>query len=161
MIKSCGGFFMFDYDTKGKVLANTLFQYILLFFIGAALYPIMEIAYRGYTHWSMAAAGGICLCAVHFIDLSLKRTHLLVKCIISATFITETEFLLGCILNVALKMNIWDYSELRFNVLGQICPQFTCVWFIISIPAFFISRAVSKTAAARSKDGGNIEKSPG
>ena len=33
---------------------------IVLFSIGAMGYGLIEILWRGYTHWSMLTAGGIC-----------------------------------------------------------------------------------------------------
>ena len=32
----------------------------MLFSIGAVGYGLIEIIWRGYTHWSMLGAGGIC-----------------------------------------------------------------------------------------------------
>ena len=141
---SCGGVFMPNYLIKKCSKKRLATEYLLLFTVGGILYPLMESVYRGYSHWSMALAGGICLCAVHLINTALGSSPLLIKCAASAVFSTETEFLLGCILNIALKMDIWDYSELKFNVLGQICPQFTFIWFMISVPALFISRMISQ-----------------
>jgi uncharacterized membrane protein len=46
--------------------------------------------------------------------------------------VTILEFIAGCILNLWLGLNVWDYSDLPFNILGQICPQFTFLWLFIS-----------------------------
>ena len=63
---------------------------------------------------------------------------LLVQALICTVAITATEFIAGLILNVWLNLNIWDYSDLWGNVVGQICPQFCILWYLLSfimIPA--------------------------
>ena len=48
--------------------------------------------------------------------------------------ITTVEFVAGCIVNLRLHWQVWDYSSLPFNLLGQICPRFILMWFALSIP---------------------------
>ena len=48
--------------------------------------------------------------------------------------ITSVELLFGCIFNIWLKMNVWDYSRFRLNLLGQICLLYSTLWGILSIP---------------------------
>lgn len=52
--------------------------------------------------------------------------------LISAIIITAIEFVAGCILNLWLGWNIWDYSDEFGNCLGQICPKHTIYWFLLS-----------------------------
>ena len=45
----------------------------------------------------------------------------------------------GLILNVWMGLGVWDYSDLPGNVLGQICPMFTVIWWVLClmfIPVF-------------------------
>lgn len=44
----------------------------------------------------------------------------------------------GLILNVWLGLNMWDYSNMPGNILGQICPQFTLLWFFLSAFGIFL-----------------------
>lgn len=57
---------------------------------------------------------------------------------IGAIIITLLEFITGMIVNVKLGWNVWDYSNLPFNVLGQICPFFFIAWYYISGLAIII-----------------------
>ena len=41
------------------------------------------------------------------------------------------EFLSGCVLNLWLCLDVWDYSGLPGNVLGQICPAYGLLWFLL------------------------------
>ena len=117
---------------------------IIIFTIGAAGYPIIELLWRGYTHWSMQIAGGVCFLAVYKINEILKENSLFTKCVFSTLFITVTEFAAGIVLNLILKWDIWNYSDLPCNLLGQICLDYVLLWFLLSIPIIFTCKAADK-----------------
>ena len=112
---------------------------IIIFSFGALGYGLMEILWRGYTHWSMLTAGGICFVFFAKISEKFKNTGLLIKAFIGSAFITAIELIFGIIFNVILKKNVWDYSKLPLNLGGQICALYSFIWLIIS--AFFIPLA--------------------
>ena len=35
-----------------------MFEYLMVFLLGGAGYCLIEVLWRGFTHWSMALAGG-------------------------------------------------------------------------------------------------------
>ncbi|WP_353851693.1 hypothetical protein [Clostridium sp.] len=47
------------------------------------------------------------------------------------------EFTSGIILNVWLKLNIWDYSNTWGNLYGQICIPYAIIWFFLVPLAVF------------------------
>ena len=103
-----------------------------VFVFGSILYGLIEILWRGWTHWTMLLCGGLCITLMYLVsgsELSLPK-----KWILSACIITTVEFVAGCIVNLRLHWQVWDYSALPFNLLGQICPQFILMWFALSIP---------------------------
>ena len=103
-----------------------------VFALGSILYGLTEILWRGWTHWTMLLCGGICFTLMYLVsgsELSLVKKWLLSTCII-----TTVEFVAGCIVNLRLHWQVWDYSSLPFNLLGQICPRFILMWFALSIP---------------------------
>ena len=54
---------------------------------------------------------------------------------------SQTDHVLGgtvTIVNIILGWNVWDYSNLPGNLLGQICPQFTVLWFFLSAVAVYL-----------------------
>ena len=117
----------------------TLFKFLFLFGIGAFLYLLIEIWYRGYTHWTMAILGGLCFVLVGFINEYLSwDTPLWLQGIIGAFIITSLEFAFGLVLNIWLGLGIWDYSKMPFNLLGQICLPFTIAWFFLAIVAIVL-----------------------
>lgn len=57
---------------------------------------------------------------------------------ISAILITVLEFITGVIVNLWLQLDVWDYSTLPYNVLGQICLPYTAIWFFLSLVCIFL-----------------------
>ena len=110
-----------------------IIKYLLLGIIGSIIYMSLEILWRGYTHWTMGVLGGICFICLGLINELLSwKTPLTIQMLIGCIIITILEFISGCILNLWLKLNIWDYSNLPLNLLGQICLPFSILWYFIS-----------------------------
>lgn len=107
----------------------------MLFSIGAVGYGLIEILWRGYTHWSMLGAGGICFVAFGRISEKFKKAGLFIKSLIGSGFVTGIEFLFGVIFNIILKKNVWDYSKMPMNLGGQICMPYSCLWVLLSLVA--------------------------
>lgn len=121
---------------KGLYVAE---KYFFLFFLGGALYYCLEIFLRGFSHYSMFICGGFCFIGCGILNEWFgMELGLLVQMFFSALIITGFELLTGLIVNVWLKLNIWDYSNLPYNFKGQICLQFSIIWFFLSIVAIFL-----------------------
>ena len=108
----------------------------LLFLAGSGLYPLLEVLWRGYSHASMALAGGVCLLLINAVCCEkMKRRSLPARCAIGSLIITVVEFLFGLLVNRVLHLHVWDYSALPLNIMGQICLPFSLIWFVLTIPA--------------------------
>ncbi len=105
----------------------------MLFSIGAVGYGLLEIIWRGYTHWSMLGAGGICFVFFGKIGQKFKNSSIFLKALIGSSFVTAIEFIFGIIFNIILKKNVWDYSKMPFNIGGQVCLLYSFFWAIISL----------------------------
>ena len=108
-------------------------KYSLLFILGAVGYAAIEVIFRGRTHWSMMIAGGLCLILFSMVSELLSGRSILLKAALCAVGVTAIEFIFGVIFNIWLGMGVWDYSDRSFNVLGQICPDFTVLWAGIAL----------------------------
>ena len=111
-----------------------------LFLLGGGGYVGLELLWRGRSHVSMFAAGGIC-----FLLLGrLQRTRLApaVQCILGAGIITAVELLTGLLVNRTYR--VWDYRQMPFNFLGQICLPFSLLWLPVSLGAMVLYRQLDK-----------------
>ncbi|MGM9684447.1 MAG: hypothetical protein ACI3XQ_12690 [Eubacteriales bacterium] len=115
---------------------------LLLFAGGAAGYYTLEILYRGYSHWSMALCGGLCMFFIYRMNSRLCRRRIFLRAVCGSLIITAVEMICGCVVNLAFKMNVWDYSELPLNLLGQICLPFSLLWFGLCIPVCGLCSAI-------------------
>ncbi|NLP17329.1 MAG: hypothetical protein GX379_09910 [Clostridiales bacterium] len=118
---------------------NYFLQYLFLFFIGGFTYGAIEILSRGYSHISMMIAGGICFILIGLIN-KLSDIGFIGKMAISVVIITVVEFVTGIIVNVWLNLNVWDYSDLPLNLMGQICIYYSLIWFILSALALKLDK---------------------
>lgn len=109
-----------------------IIKYLILLIVGGTAYYGIELLARGFSHWTMVLVGGICFILVGIINEITPKMPLLRQMFLSAIIITSVEFISGCILNLCLGLNIWDYSENFGNILGQICPRHTIYWFLLS-----------------------------
>lgn len=98
-----------------------------------AIEGLWRIPQGGWAHVAMLFVGGICFVGVGrinqipaFYNLSMRW-----QSVIGALIVLVVEFLSGCILNLWLDLEIWNYSHLPLNLYGQICLPFAVVWFLL------------------------------
>lgn len=116
-----------------KKILKTILKYIFLFLVGGLIYYLIEIIYRGHSHWTMILLGGICFIILGNINNVLSwKTPLIIQSLIGAIIITGLEYITGLIVNVKLGWNIWDYSNIPLNIQGQICLPFFMLWILIA-----------------------------
>lgn len=114
-----------------KILS--ILKYIFLSIIGGGIYYSVEVLWRGYSHWTMFILGGLCFVTVGLINNIISwNMKFELQCLIGSIIITLLELITGIIVNIILKWNIWDYSDLLFNIMGQICLPFSLIWFVLS-----------------------------
>lgn len=107
---------------------------IILWLIGGLLYIGIELMWRGYSHWTMFVLGGICFVFLGRInELIPWDMPLWMQVLIGTAIITAMEFIAGCIVNLWLGWKVWDYSNVPFNVLGQICLPYILLWIPVSL----------------------------
>ena len=127
-----------------KTIKTKPCKYLLLFFIGGTIYIIIELIWRWLlhsspTHWSMFILGGLSFLLIGEINEYLSwDTLFYIQCLIGTTIVLILEFIFGCILNLWLKLNVWDYSNQPLNLLGQICVPFAFLWYLLTAVAIVI-----------------------
>ncbi len=119
-------------------MKNRLSCFCILFAIGGGAYGLIEILWRRHTHWSMILTGGLCFVVLYRIFRSIGQCAMIMKCCIGCTVITITELLSGFVFNYCMKLCVWDYSDRKMNFCGQICPFYSFLWALLTIPVTHI-----------------------
>lgn len=112
---------------------NERLMEILVFALGGSAYGLMELLFRGHTHWTMVITGGACVLTLYWLEEWLMGMPLILAAAAGAMIVTAYEFSVGLIVNVRLGWHVWDYSALPGNIMGQICPVFTVAWFVLCL----------------------------
>lgn len=111
-------------------------KHAVLALCGGCVYYAIEVMWRGYSHWTMAALGGICFVLIGGInEFFTWEMPLALQGVIGAAIVTALELVAGVILNLWLRLGIWDYSNMPLNFLGQICLPFSLLWILLSVVA--------------------------
>lgn len=119
---------------------------MVVFLIGGVTYAMIEIMWRGNTHWTMVLLGGLCFLTLYKLFGYMSNYSLLEKCALGAIVITTLEFVVGCIVNLVFHMNVWNYSRMPLNLSGQICILYSTLWGFLCIPINFIADKIRKVA---------------
>lgn len=112
--------------------------------IAGLIYMMIELAWRGRTHWTMmvlAAVIFVCAGVLDELDKPLKKWQ---QVVIGTAIATALEFVAGVILNLWLGLDIWDYSNKPGNILGQVCPQFTVAWAFLMVVSVHLENFMHK-----------------
>ena len=122
--------------TKQEKITLMLFKYLLIWEIGGIVYYCIEILFRGYSHVSMYILGGFCLVLIGLLnEIYSFNLYIELQVLIGDIVVVSLEFVTGLIVNVWLKLDVWDYTDMPFNIMGQICLLFALVW----IPIIFVA----------------------
>lgn len=117
---------------------------LTLFCVGGSVYLTIEIIWRAArgsapTHWSMFLLGGLCFLFIGAINECFPwEMPLWLQAVIGTSGTLLLEFVFGCVLNLWLNLNVWDYSDMPFNIMGQVCLPFAFAWFFLSLAAIVL-----------------------
>lgn len=113
-------------------------EYLLVALCGGVLYSFLEVCWRGWTHVSMSLCGAFCLSLFYLLekDGRFRSLLLITRALIGGAVITAAEFSVGCLVNLVLRLNVWDYTGMPYSLLGQICLPMSALWILLSGAAF-------------------------
>lgn len=115
-----------------------------LLVFGGACYNIIEVLWRGRTHWSMFLTGGVCFLTLFKLFGRFRDFALAKKCLLGSAVITSYEFVSGVFFNKILKLKVWDYSDRPLNFKGLICPLYSVLWGLLCIPVNAVCKRISR-----------------
>lgn len=114
-------------------LIKQLNKYMVLGTIPGILYVLIEIGFRGYSHISMFLLSFfLCICVGLINEIVPWDTPFYLQQLLATIIITVGEFICGYIVNIVFNLHVWDYSNMPFNLMGQVCIPFSIVWFFLS-----------------------------
>ena len=114
-------------------------KYFILGIIGGAVYVLLEMLWRGFSHWTMFLLGAVCFILIGLVNEVFEwDTPLLLQMLFGCAIITALEFVTGCIVNLWLGWDVWDYSQYKFNILGQISLHSSVGWYFLSLVGIFL-----------------------
>ena len=144
MMRHCKKHFVGGCFFMSRIL-KTLFRGGILFVIGGLGYVLLENIWRGYSHITMFFAGGLSFLCIELMDMRLgKSVGTFGKCVLGSAAITSIELAFGCVFNLYYKMDIWDYSHLPFQFLGQISLLFSLLWGVLTYPVLKLGRGIRR-----------------
>lgn len=105
-----------------------------IFLIGGTVYYVIEVLYRGYSHISMFILAGLISITIALMNdfFYSFETDYIIQVITAAIIATIGEGFTGILVNLILKLNVWDYSGLWGNFFFEQCNIFYCMaWVVI------------------------------
>jgi len=136
---------------------------IVSFFVFGSIYLNLEvfskayngdlIGFNGISRWSLCGwtslwmflLGGLCGVIIGSLNNShiYNRLGMWQQVLIGGTLITLVELLSGIVFNLYLNLNLWDYSQFKYNFLGQICLENCILWYLISVVLIWFDDVLS------------------
>ena len=88
----------------------------------------------------MLFVGGLCGLLIGSINQIPKFYNMSVfkQSLIGTGIVLVIEYTAGYILNIKMGLDIWDYSDMFFNINGQICLEFGLIWLLIMPAAIWL-----------------------
>lgn len=105
-------------------------KYAAFFLTGGLAYVLLELCWRGRSHFSMFLLGGLCFCCL--CVLAGSRFSFLTQMLLGTVVILCLELMAGIVLNRVLGLGVWDYSGLPYHFMGQICLNYALLWVPVS-----------------------------
>ena len=121
-----------------------LSKHAALFAVGAIAYFEIELHWRYFAgtlpvHWTMPILGGVLFLLLGGLNEWLPwEMPFWGQCLLGAARVTAAEFAAGCVLNLWLGLGVWDYTDMPFNLMGQICLPFSAAWIVVSAAAILL-----------------------
>lgn len=116
---------------------SRVFKILSIWFIFGMCYFTLEGIYRipkgGFANIIMLFIGGLCGVLIGSINQFSKFNNMAVwkQAAIGTVLTLIVEYVSGYVLNIKLGLNIWNYSDMYFNIKGQICLEFALIWFLL------------------------------
>jgi uncharacterized membrane protein/HD superfamily phosphodiesterase len=121
----------------------SIFQAIVLFAIYSFMGWIIEAVYRsiserqfinpGFVYGPFVPIYGFGAAFIIILEFLIHYWPLPIKLIVYGIVLTITEYFTGFIFEKVFKLNLWDYSDSRFNIHGRVSLLFSLCWTALAL----------------------------
>lgn len=121
-------------------------KYMFLFLCGGTIYYLIELLWRGHSHWTMFLLGAMIFLYAGLQNENVPWDYPFWKQLLKVWIITIClEYDVGFIVNKCLGWNVWDYSNvvlhlgnitIPLHLFGQVCLPYAILF--IPLCAFAI-----------------------
>lgn len=110
-----------------------VYKYAFLWLILGMCYSQLELFFRGYTYIQMTFIGGLAGVFIGLLDQypAYYNRMMWQQCFLGTLIVVGIELCSGCLCNKLLRLHIWDYSCVKYNLLGQVCVRAALAWFFL------------------------------
>jgi uncharacterized membrane protein len=118
-------------------------QAIVLFAIYSFMGWIIEAVYRSISQRQFINAGflygpfipiyGFGAAFIIILEFLIHHWPLPIKLIVYGIILTMIEYFTGFIFEKVFKLNLWDYSDSRFNIHGRVSLLFSLCWTALAL----------------------------
>lgn len=117
-------------------MEKKIIPYGVIFVTSGLIYIVLELLWRGRTHWTMFLCAGLCGLVMANINNNWLEfdTDFRIQVFVSALMCSTSEFFFGIMFNG--DFSIWDYRGMwgTIHALGdQVNIIFFGIWIIISV----------------------------
>ena len=123
-------------------LQRQIAKYTFLVWFGGSTYVTLEVFWRARSHWTMFVLAAVVFIMIGLLNEIWAKWNLLIQTLVGTDIATVLEFITGLVVNVILRWDVWDYSNLPGNIMGQICPQFMILWALIVVVAIVLDDVI-------------------
>ncbi len=130
---------------KGAFFMKRFSEYLFLGALGGSAYYMIEILFRGYSHWSMFLLAGTCM--IFFAQQGIWvqwKDPMWRQFLRSMLFLLCGEFITGILVNGIFQWQVWDYSDEPFNLFGQICLLYAVFFSGLCVVGIWCARFVAE-----------------
>ena len=128
-----------------------IFKCLFLFSIFSIIGWILEATYKSITNKNIINPGLLIGCSIPLYGFGGVFLYILCSLltkintsykiilifIISALILTLLEYIIGKVILDKYNIKYWDYSNLKLNYKGIICPYFSFIWGILSLIFYY------------------------
>lgn len=129
--------------------------FIFIFFIGSSLGYVLELFFRRIVGGKWVNPGfligpylpiygfGLCILTGIYMIFSKLTVNPVLIILLMGICMTIIEFIGGLFFMKAGSVKLWDYSDMKWNYKGIICPQFSLIWTLLgAIYYYFLADKV-------------------